>query len=313
MNTIATNSIEKAAAAIRKGEVVGFPTETVYGLGADAFNAKAVDKIFAAKRRPADNPLIVHIYDKKQIPLIAAHIEPKAQKLINTFFPGSLTLVVKKNKHIPAIVTAGLNTVCIRMPSLPLCRRFLKACGVPVAAPSANISGKPSPTTWQHVLHDLDDRILVILKGPRCRHGLESTVIDCTKKTPVLLRPGAVSVEEIEKVIGKIKIPNQLMKNKKTKVLSPGMKYRHYSPNGKVHLVKRGTQIPINSAFIGFTKPKARANFAVIVKNTKEYAAKLYWFFRECDEKKIKNIYCELPESKGIGRALLNRLKKAAN
>ncbi len=305
MKTKLTTTISEAARAILAGNLVAFPTETVYGLGANAFDERAVKKIFAAKGRPADNPLIVHIWNKKQIGEIASEVSPVAKKLVDKCFPGQLTVVVKKNARIPSIVTAGLSTVCIRMPSLSITRAFLKQCGVPVAAPSANLSGKPSPTTWQHVLHDMNERIPLILKGPKCRHGLESTVIDCTKKVPVLLRPGAVTVEELEKIVGQINIPIDVKET-----LSPGMKYRHYSPNGKVHLVKRGAILPANCAFIGFSNPNA--TYKIKVKTVGEYAKKLYWFFRECDLRGIENIYAEIPEKKGIGRALLNRLEKAS-
>jgi len=306
LKTKLTTSLSEAAKAIQHGNVVAFPTETVYGLGANAFDEQAVEKIFAAKKRPADNPIIVHIWNKKQIEEIASEISPVAKKLIDKFFPGSLTVVVKKSAKIPMVVTAGLETVCIRMPSLGVTRKFLKQCGVPVAAPSANLSGKPSPTTWRHVIHDLNGKIPYVLKGPDCEHGLESTVVDCTKKIPVLLRPGAVSVEEIEKVVGKIKIPTDVKK-----ILSPGMKYRHYAPTGKVHLVKNYDKIPTNCAFVGFSNPTTK--LTIKVKNVKEYAKKLYWFFRECDSHGIENIYAEIPDKKGIGRALLNRLEKAAN
>ncbi len=304
MKTKLTTRVSEAAKAILAGNLVAFPTETVYGLGANAFDERAVKKIFVAKGRPADNPLIVHIWSKKQIAEIASEVSPVAKKLVYKCFPGQLTVVVKKNARIPNIVTAGLPTVCIRMPSLPIACAFLKQCGVPVAAPSANLSSKPSPTTWQHVLHDMDGRIPLILKGPKCEHGLESTVIDCTKKIPVLLRPGAVTVEELEEVVGRINIPIAIKK-----ALSPGMKYRHYSPNGKVHLMKRGAKIPFNCAFIGFSNPKTA--YKIKVKTAAEYAKKLYWFFRECDLRGIENIYAEIPEKKGVGRALLNRLEKA--
>ena len=167
MKTKLTTSTSEAAKVIQEGNLVSFPTETVYGLGANAFDESAVKKIFTAKGRPADNPLIVHIWNKKQIREIASEVSPIAKKLIGKFFPGQLTVVVKKNARIPNIVTAGLSTICIRMPSLAITRAFLKQCGVPVAAPSANLSSKPSPTTWQHVLHDMNGRIPLILKGPK--------------------------------------------------------------------------------------------------------------------------------------------------
>ncbi len=306
MKTTVTASITTASREILRGNLVAFPTETVYGLGANAFDKKAVAKIFKAKNRPVDNPMIVHVHKKGQIPQLG-YVTAIAAKLIDNFFPGPLTIVLKKKQVVPKIVTASLATVCIRMPSLPITRKFLKQCGVPVAAPSANLSGKPSPTTWQHVLHDLNDRIPLILKGPPCKHGIESTVVDCTRNPPVLLRPGAVSLEEIKKVVGKVIVPKKVRK-----ALSPGVKYRHYSPKARVVIVKKaGDAKGRKNAFIGMHHCNG-VGFAVRVKNFAEYGKRLYWFFRKCDELKVKTIYCELPQLHGKGRALVDRLKKAS-
>ncbi|MFH1200144.1 MAG: L-threonylcarbamoyladenylate synthase [Candidatus Micrarchaeota archaeon] len=310
MKTIATSSVKLAASFIRKGDIAAFPTETVYGLGADAFNARAAQKIFKAKNRPPDNPLIVHIHSKSQLHDVACAIPPKAQTLVEAFFPGPLTLVLKKSKKIPPIVTAGLPTVCVRMPSLPLARRFLRACGMPVAAPSANLSGRPSPTTWQHVLNDLGGRIPVILKGQSTQHGLESTIVDCTANPPVLLRPGAIGREELEAVIGKIAV-----RKRGSKAVSPGLGYRHYSPNAKVIIVNNARGLPRtrgNWAFIGFSSVRG-AKLSRKVASPKEYARVLYSFFRQADQAGIKTIYAEMPQKKGIGLALADRISRASS
>lgn len=307
MRTKVTTSVEAAAMEIKKGNVVAFPTETVYGLGADAFNEKAVAKIFSAKHRPADNPLIVHVWNLSQFSQLTDELNPRTAKLARKFFPGPLSLVVKKRKAVPNVVTAGLKKVCVRMPSLQITRKFLKACGTPVAAPSANLSGRPSPTSWRHVLHDLNGKIPLILKGPPCHFGLESTVLDCTVNPPVLLRPGAVSVEQLERQIGKIRIPKKIRK-----ALSPGLKYRHYAPKAKVVLVNSVAEVPPgkNSAFIGFDN--STTSFVANPRTAAEYARFLYDFFRECDLRGIRTIYAQKPSKAGIGRALLDRLTRAA-
>ena len=240
MNTLFVNgndeeNMKVAAAAVRDGEVVAFPTETVYGLGADALNKDAVKKIFEAKGRPGDNPLIVHIYDKSQIDDIASEITPLAQKLMDSFMPGPITVIVKKSSSIPDEVTAGLDTVGIRMPGSDTCRRFLSLCGCPVAAPSANLSGSPSPTSALHVLNDMDGRIFAIIDGGECEVGLESTVVDATGKEPVILRPGAVTKAMIDEATSS-DIGSETLKEGQTPK-APGMKYRHYAPDAEVEII----------------------------------------------------------------------------
>ncbi|MBR6484465.1 MAG: threonylcarbamoyl-AMP synthase [Clostridiales bacterium] len=240
MNTLFVNgndeeNMKVAAAAVRDGEVVAFPTETVYGLGADALNKDAVKKIFEAKGRPGDNPLIVHIYDKSQIDDIASEITPLAQKLMDAFMPGPITVIVKKSSSIPDEVTAGLDTVGIRMPGSDTCRRFLSLCGCPVAAPSANLSGSPSPTSALHVLNDMDGRIFAIIDGGECEVGLESTVVDATGKEPVILIPGAVTKAMIDEATSS-DIGSETLKEGQTPK-APGMKYRHYAPDAEVEII----------------------------------------------------------------------------
>ena len=228
--------LKEAALALREGQVVGFPTETVYGLGANAFDPAAVRKIFEAKGRPGDNPLIVHIWDKSQIQDLVSEVTPAAQALIDTFMPGPITVIMRKSDKIPSEVTAGLDTVGIRMPSHSLCRRFLKEAGCPVAAPSANLSGSPSPTTALHVMNDMDGFIHSVIDGGESEVGLESTVVDATGEVPVILRPGAITSAMIDDALkthseyaGSLK-PGQTPS-------SPGMKYRHYAPGCDVKII----------------------------------------------------------------------------
>lgn len=228
--------LKDAAAALSEGKVVGFPTETVYGLGANALDAGAVKKIFEAKGRPGDNPLIVHIYDKSQIEGLVSEVTPTAQTLIDAFMPGPITVIMRKAACIPDEVTAGLDTVGIRMPSHPVCNKFLKYCGCPVAAPSANLSGSPSPTTALHVMNDMDGYIYAVVDGGESEVGLESTVVDATGETPVILRPGAVTSAMIDETL-KTHSDYAAALKKGEVPASPGMKYRHYAPGCEVKII----------------------------------------------------------------------------
>lgn len=219
--------LQLAGELIRQGKLVAFPTETVYGLGANAFDEQAVLSTFTAKGRPSDNPLIVHIYDKNQVWQIAREVSPDAQKIIDQIMPASITIVLPKKANISDAITAGLDTVAIRMPKSAEARKFLEACQVPVTAPSANTSSRPSPTTWQRVSEDMDGKISAILCGEPCQVGIESTVLDLTHDEPLILRPGVVTPEQIESVLGK---PVRVLTNPKEKVNSPGVKYKHYAP-----------------------------------------------------------------------------------
>ncbi len=230
--------IREAASIIISGGVIAFPTETVYGLGANAFDEKAVKKIFEIKKRPPDNPLIVHIADKKDIFIVGRDIPPFALLLAKKFWPGPLTMVIPKNPSIPDIVSGGLDTVAVRMPAHPVALKLIRLASVPIAAPSANPAGKPSATQYHHVKKYFGDKIKV-LKG-KVKIGIESTVIDLTQKPPVILRPGSVSKDEIEKVIGEkvIELRETKVRKKTTRVKSPGVKYRHYKPDGYLILIK---------------------------------------------------------------------------
>ena len=307
-----TANATKAAEFIKNGGLVAFPTETVYGLGADVFDIKAIEKIFVAKGRPSDNPLIAHVAEKDQINLLVSEITDSAEKFIKAFFPAPLTLVLPKSAQVPLIATANLQTIGVRMPRHDLAREFLKECGVPLVAPSANLSGKPSPTTWQAVFEDLNERIDCILQGEQTEVGLESTVVDCTKDFPLVLRVGAVSLEDLQKIVPE----TEVYKSEKTENLpSTGLKYRHYSPQAKVVLINPKSEIrnPKSSAFIGLDEPLEEFALKKICSSVEEYAREVFAFFRRADAAGIKTIFCQTVEESGIGRAVMDRLKRAAN
>lgn len=313
MKTKTTQSPTLAARYIANGEVVAFPTETVYGLGANIFNEEAIKKIFEAKGRPSDNPLIAHIAELSQLKSVASEIPPIAQKLIEAFFPGPLTLVLPKHKNVPAVATAGLKTIGVRMPSHPIAQQLLRACGVPLVAPSANLSGRPSPTTWQAVREDLSGRIACILKGDQTKVGLESTVVDCTGKAPLILRAGGITLEQLREVIPETGIADDSSSAPK----SPGTKYRHYSPHAQV-FVSNFPQytVPGNeAAYIGIDPPSRAEAFqkTLLCKDVAEYAHSLFQFFRECDDEGIKTIYCQAVSEEGLGLALMDRIRRAAH
>jgi L-threonylcarbamoyladenylate synthase len=309
VKTVITDSPNEAAAFIRRAGIVAFPTETVYGLGANVFNESAIENIFKAKLRPADNPLIVHISSVDQISSIASEITQSAEKLIDAFFPGPLTVVLTKRPEIPAIATAGLETVGIRMPRDKTANTFLAACATPVVAPSANISGRPSPTTWNSVYEDLDGRIDCILKGNATEIGLESTVVDCSSDVPVLLRPGAISLDELRSMVADIIISGGGDEERR----SPGMRHRHYSPQARVKLASSAEVIDDPaSAFIGLHDRPEGFAFKSICSSSDEYAHQMFEFFRESDRRGIGIIYCESVPEIGIGTALMDRLRRAA-
>ena len=228
----------EAGALVRAGEVVAFPTETVYGLGANALNAEAVAKIFAAKGRPQDNPLIVHIARKEDIAALTTGLNANARKIMEHFMPGPLTIIVPKAEIIPDVTSAGLDTVGVRFPINKYAQEFIKACGCPIAAPSANISGRPSPTNAQDVLEDMQGKVAGILDGGSCGVGLESTVVDTTSPVPTICRPGGVTYEMLTEVLGAVEIDPALLGDKDFKPIAPGMKYRHYAPKEPVYLLE---------------------------------------------------------------------------
>lgn len=318
--------IRKAAKIIKSGNLVAFPTETVYGLGANALDSKAVKKIFLAKGRPSDNPLIVHISDIADLGILSDDIPKAAFDLIERFWPGPLTLVLKKSNIVPRIVTGGLDTVAIRMPKSKIATSLIAQSGTPIAAPSANVAGRPSPTIAQHVIEDLSGKISLILDGGPTKIGIESTVIDLSKKTPMLLRPGGITLEQLQKVLGKIAI-HPIIHGKKTRSAhrSPGMKYRHYSPKAKIILVQ-GPTSKANKKIIQLIQHYKKqglcvgvlgtrnisSDFTIIQKDQNRMAANLFRSFREFDAKKIDIVLAHEISQKGLGLGIMNRLGKAA-
>ena len=327
--TLTTNhslTIDEAAKLLRTGEAVAFPTETVYGLGADATSDDAVSKIFAAKGRPGDNPLIVHIGAIEDLQSVAAEVPDVAKKLMDAFWPGALTIVLPKGSSVSDKVTAGLNTVGVRMPSHPVALELLRKTKLPISAPSANISGRPSPTTAQHVIDDLDGKIAGVVDGGSCEIGLESTVIDCSAGTPVILRPGGVTWEQIEAVIGNVNVAESVSDDESPK--SPGMKYKHYAPAAPMFVV-RGSHEFFDRVINDARADGKRAGILVTDENRDRYTAdviltcgsgkdassiarELYDVIRRFDAYDLDVIYCESFGQSGIGAAIMNRLLKAS-
>ncbi|WP_175637786.1 L-threonylcarbamoyladenylate synthase [Metabacillus schmidteae] len=320
--------IAQAANILRENEVVAFPTETVYGLGANAFSDEAVRKIFEAKGRPSDNPLIVHIASQDQLDEFVEDIPEYAEELIKNFWPGPLTLVLqKKGDRLSDLVTAGLDTVGVRMPDHPIALALLKEANVPVAAPSANRSGKPSPTQASHVYYDLQGRISGIIDGGATGVGVESTVIDCTTKIPTILRPGGVTKEQMEAIVGEVSVDQALVEEGHAPK-SPGMKYTHYAPNAPVIVVdgshhfiqqqidqfeKEGKKVGV------ITTEEAKNDFRATKvlscgnrANLQTVAAQLYDVLRQFDQEDVDLIISESFPQAGVGAAIMNRLLKAA-
>ena len=312
MKTLITDSPRRAAEYITEGGLVAFPTETVYGLGADVFSEKAIKRIYVAKGRPFDNPLIIHIASIEELSILVRKIPRIAERLIETFFPGPLTIIFPKHKNISPIITAGLATVAVRMPRHPITQKFLLACGTPVAAPSANRSGRPSPTTWQAVKDDLNGRIDCILKGGRTIVGLESTVVDCTGKIPVVLRTGGITLEQIRAIYPETRLG---LSHDTNPPKSPGQKYRHYAPHAQVQIVDspKRLQPDKSSAYIGLTAPQKSFRAIKVCDSLNEYARSLFGFFRMCDRKSIGLIYCQRVPKEGLGLAIMDRLERAAH
>jgi L-threonylcarbamoyladenylate synthase len=320
---------------IREGGLVGFPTETVYGLGANALNGQACRRIFAAKGRPQDNPLIVHVAAPEDIVKLTSALPHLAVACMEHFWPGPLTLVVPKSEQVPSEVTAGLDTVAIRMPDHPVALELIRAAGVPIAAPSANLSGRPSPTLAKHVLEDLGGKIEAVLDGGACRVGVESTVLDVTGARPIILRPGGITLEQLEEGLGMQVDTDPGLTDLSVTPRSPGVKYTHYSPKGQVilfegleahvcsrikHEVQQGKR---NGQRVGIlctleSAPmlsNAQADYLAILgpKNHPwEAAPMLYAALRECDERGIELILVQSISPSGMGAAVMNRLQKAA-
>ena len=323
----AEEGIALAAELLQRGEVVGIPTETVYGLAASAFDPSAVRKIFEAKGRPQDNPLIVHICDREMLGEVASSFPEIAEKMADAFWPGPLTMILPKSERIPLEVTAGLDTVGIRMPSHPGAAEVIRRSGLPLAAPSANTSGKPSPTRAGHVLYDMDGKIPLILDGGSCTVGVESTVVLVREESVHLLRPGGVTKEMIEAIGIPVTVdPGVEAKLKQdTKVLSPGLKYKHYSPKADVTIVK-GTA----EQFAAYVNARAAEGvFALLFAGEEQsvlvrsvvygaendpatQAAGLFDALREVDRLGAKVVYARCPVLEGVGYAVYNRILRAS-
>ncbi|HCD08869.1 MAG: Sua5/YciO/YrdC/YwlC family protein [Thermoanaerobacter sp.] len=326
--------IDFAAKVIKEGGLVAFPTETVYGIGVNSFNEEAIKKIFIAKGRPQDNPLIVHIAELEQIYDLVKEVPQKAKTLMKKFWPGPLTLIFKKSQKVPYVNTAGMDTVAIRMPSNTIAHLLIKRAEVPISAPSANVSGKPSPTDASHVIEDLYGKVDVIIDGGKCDVGVESTVLDLTEKVPVILRPGAVTLEMLREVIGNVEVDPSLLKKPQEdlKPKSPGMKYKHYSPNAEVYIVtgdlekvvkkiqelteeqlKYGKKVGIMATVQTSTQYEKGEIIVVGDRNRPETIAKnLFEVLRQFDKKGVDVIFAESFEYDNIGLAIMNRLEKAA-
>ena len=310
MQTYYTNDPVEAAKFICSDKLVVFPTETVYGLGGNALSAAAVESIYEAKRRPSSNPLIVHVGTVADLSRVVKEITLSARAFIEAFFPGPLTLVLPRHPSLPKVVSGGLDTVAVRMSSLPISLQFLRAVGLPVAAPSANISGRPSTTTWQSAAEDLDGRVSCILRGPNAVVGLESTVVDCTGRSPVLLRFGAISLDTLRTVVPDISTDAPDISR------SPGLRHHHYAPSAHVCIISSpGEAIPGDHAgYIGLAPPHTNAQFkkCVVACHVEEYSHKLFEFFRECDRSGVTTIYCQSLAETGLAYALMDRIRRAA-
>lgn len=311
---------------IKQGGLVVFPTETVYGIGANALDKEAAKRIYNVKGRPSDNPLIVHLASKDEIGLYAKSVTSDTMKLINAFWPGPLTIVLHKTDRIPFEITGGLSTVALRMPSHPVAKALIKASEVPICAPSANISGRPSSTVYKHVYEDLFGKVDVIIDGGQSTVGLESTVLDMTTHQPTILRPGAITKSMIETILNKSVIDETDVKSDEEAPKAPGMKYKHYAPKGRVTLLK-GTHKQIIEHIRQMNQPigvigsnelckelSSEITFPLGPVNDKELIAKnIFLALRTMDEKNIKDIYIEAFEEEELGQAIMNRLIKASN
>lgn len=332
-NQMNMDTIRKAGEILKSGGLVAFPTETVYGLGADALNEEAAKKIYAAKGRPSDNPLIVHIADMAALKGITEDIPEAVGKIADAFWPGPLTMILKKNQKVPMGTTGGLETVAVRMPAHEIAREIIKAGGGYIAAPSANTSGCPSPTAAWHVGEDLDGKIDMIIDGGSVEIGVESTILDMTVTPPMILRPGAVTREMLEELVGEVAVDKTLIDpDSKKAPKAPGMKYRHYAPKAELVIVDGEMDLVVNE-INRLTEEKACKGYKVGIIGTEEtvgryrtgdikcigtredestIASHLYGILREFDRDGVNYIYSEAFSADGIGSAVMNRLLKAA-
>jgi len=324
--------LQQAAQIIKRGGLLGIPTETVYGLGANGLNETAVANIFKAKGRPQDNPLILHIPDVGWLDRYCTDIPDSAYSLANKFWPGPLTMILRRKSVVPDIVTAGMDTVGMRCPAHTLCRKIIAAADVPVAAPSGNTSGRPSPTTAAHMLEDMDGKIDAIMEGGSCNVGVESTIIDLTCTPPRLLRPGGVTLEQLRDVLGEVDVDKAVTRALKEgeKPRAPGMKYRHYAPKAPVTVVtgdaeksaayikseiKRGDGVICFSEYTLQFESLTEADLVMSLGpsfDKMEQARHVFDALRKFDHTKVTAIWAQCPDASGIGLAIANRLNKAA-
>ena len=329
----AAESLEKAGRIIKEGGLVAFPTETVYGLGGDALNPDSSKKIYAAKGRPSDNPLIVHVCRFEDVEKIVAEVPETARKLADAFWPGPLTMIMNKNDKVPYETTGGLDTVAIRMPNNKIALKLIELSGGYIAAPSANTSGRPSPTLARYCIEDLTGKIEMIIDGGQVGIGLESTIVDLTSDVPMILRPGYITAEMLRDVLGEISIDRTIIDSSSTqKPKAPGMKYRHYAPKGQLTIVQ-GSQDKVVEYINAETKKAASEGKKVgvigtdstrslyeaeVVKSVgsrddeKTIAHELFKVLREFDDENIDVMFSESFDDSGIGQAIMNRLLKAA-
>ena len=320
-------AVERCAEILKNGGLVAMPTETVYGLAANAFDERAVRGIFAAKGRPGDNPLIVHICALRMLRDIVEEIPESAWKLAAAYWPGPLTMILKKKPAVPDAASGGLPTVAVRFPAHPVARRLIELSGVPLAAPSANLSGQPSPTTFAHCVRDLDGRVDAILDGGPCPVGVESTVVTLAEEVPTLLRPGFVTLEELRQTLGRVEVSHAVLERlgEGETASSPGMKYKHYAPKAKVTLVKG----PVGSYADYVNGHAGEGAFALCfdedapmlrVKAVRygprdsgqEQARRLFDALRELDDLGARIVFAHSPAAEGVGLAVYNRLVRAA-
>ena len=325
------DEIKMAADALRQNELVAFPTETVYGLGANATSEQAVKKVFAVKGRPTDNPLIVHVQNFEQVKNYVAQFHPLTPQIVERFWPGPLTLIFKtKPNAFPSVVSAGLSTVSFRMPNHPLTLALIEATGVPLVGPSANTSGRPSPTTSQHVYHDLQGKIAGILEGGATEIGVESTVLDLSDshRAPMILRPGGVTKEELETVLGMEVLVDPHLVSESEVPKSPGMKYQHYAPSTKVLMIgptdweealnwaqKQQLKVGLQASpeVVRRFQSQAQASYCYADNQVASATKGLFAGLRALDEADLDYIFVATYPETGLGTAYMNRLKKAAN
>lgn len=325
--------LREAGRMIRNGGLVAFPTETVYGLGGDALNPDSSKRIYAAKGRPSDNPLIVHIAELAALPRIVAYIPDAARVLAKHFWPGPLTMIFQKSDLVPYETTGGLDTVAVRFPSNPIALAFIKEAGGYIAAPSANTSGRPSPTRARHVYEDLNGKIEMLLDGGDCEIGLESTIVDLTEDIPVILRPGYITEEMLANVLMQVDVDRTILSAASgIAPKAPGMKYRHYAPKGELSIIKGKTERVIsyvNERLAEDLRQHKRAGVIATDETVDSYvtcvkksvgkrsdeasiARRLYEILREFDEEAVEDIYAEAFDDTGLGQAIMNRMLKAA-